>query len=224
MEGQGSTKKNGIHADQPVYHSGADLETARGVTIMIHGRGASAQDILSLSPHLAQDGMAYIAPAAASHTWYPYPFLAPRAQNEPYLSSALGRIAELVEQMEQGGFGAGQIALCGFSQGACLASEFVATNPRRYGGLIAFSGGLIGPQDQPLSYAGELEGTPVFIGCSDIDPHIPLARVEETAQVLEAMGAAVDKRIYPGMAHTVNEDELDRARVLLNAMVEGAVG
>ncbi|MEX1018515.1 MAG: dienelactone hydrolase family protein [Litorilinea sp.] len=208
-----------VHGGQPVYHAGAPLESAQGVTILLHGRGASAQDILSLTPQIAHPTMAFLAPEAANSTWYPYSFLSPRAQNEPYLSSALGVVARLVAEMAARGFEADKIAIGGFSQGACLASEFVARNPQRYGGLIAFSGGLIGAQDEPLEYAGDLAQTPAFIGCSDIDPHIPLQRVEETAQILEELGAKVTKRIYPGMAHTVNAEELDLARALLADMV-----
>lgn len=214
-----NNSRGDVHAEQPVYHSGTALESAQAALIMIHGRGASAYDILTLAPHVAHDGMAFLAPEAAGNTWYPNSFLMPRAQNEPYLSSALAKIDAIVGELERRGFSAKQIALCGFSQGACLASEYVATHPRRYGGLIVFSGGLIGPLDAPLEYSGDLAQTPVFVGCSDVDPHIPLRRVEETAEILEKMGARVTKRIYPGMEHTVNEEELTLARELLAELV-----
>lgn len=207
-----------IHEDQPVLMAGTPLEQATGAVILAHGRGASAEDILSLAAYLPQEGLTYLAPQAANYTWYPYSFLNPMAQNEPYLSSALRRIAALVAEVSAAGIPVERIVLGGFSQGACLASEFTARNAQRYGGLIAFSGGLIGPPGTPRDYPGALDGTPVFIGCSDIDPHIPLARVEETAAVLQQLGATVDKRIYPRMGHTVIQDEIDAAAALLSSL------
>lgn len=207
------------HAGQPVLTAGAPLENAAGAVIMLHGRGASAEDILSLTAYLDSPGLAYLAPQAAGHTWYPYSFLSPLAENEPGLSSALGVIDALVSELiDAQGMPAERIALLGFSQGACLAVEYAARHPRRYGALIGFSGGVIGPPEHPFAYAGDLQATPVFLGCSDIDPHIPLARVEQTAALLSGLGAAVDKRIYPGMAHTIIPDEIDAAQTLLGAL------
>jgi predicted esterase len=215
----GMTAGTGAHGNQPIYHAGTPLAEAKAVVVLLHGRGASAADILTLVPHLATAGVAFVAPQAAGHTWYPYSFLASRAQNEPFLSSALTTVDDVVEQMKENEFAVEKIVVGGFSQGACLASEYVARHPVRYGGLIAFSGGLIGPLDEPLDHSGDLAQTPVFLGCSDIDPHIPLARVDETAAVLTAMQAQVTKQIYPGMAHTINEDEVEIAHALIAELV-----
>ncbi len=215
-----SASANGPHAGQSVLTTGAPLEDASGAVIMLHGRGASAEDILSLTAYLEDmPGLAYLAPQAAGHSWYPYSFLSPLAQNEPGLSSALGVVDTLVSVLtEAHTIPAARIALLGFSQGACLAVEYAARHPRRYGAVIGFSGGVIGPPEHPFEYDGDLQGTPVFLGCSDVDPHIPLARVEQTAALLDGLGAAVDKRIYPGMAHTVIPDEIDAAQALLDAL------
>ena len=213
----------GPHQGQPVLRAGLPLEEAGAALILIHGRGASAYDIMSLGSLMTHDRLAYLAPEAANHVWYPQSFLAPLDQNEPYLSSALRSVADVVALAEEAGLPPEKIILAGFSQGACLASEFVARNPRRYGGLIAFSGGVIGPPgSQPGSYPGSVEGMPVFLGCSDVDPHIPLARVEETAVVFQSLGAEVNKQIYPRMAHTVIQDELDHAKQIITAVAEGS--
>jgi predicted esterase len=182
---------------------------------LVHGRGATAESILTLADELGRDDFAYLAPQAAGYSWYPYSFLAPFQQNEPGLSSGLARIGEVVARLEADGIPAERIVLLGFSQGACLMSEFAARNPRRYGGLIALSGGLIGPPGTPRDYPGSLAGTPAFLGCSDRDPHIPLARVQETTAVLREMGADVTERIYPAMGHTVNADEIEHVRRLM---------
>lgn len=203
------------HQGLPLAAAGKPLAEARGAVILIHGRGASAESILELAAYLPQPDLAWLAPQAADSTWYPYSFLAPLEKNEPYLSSALARVTEVVALAEAAGLPPERIFLGGFSQGACLASEFVARNARRYGGLIAFSGGLIGPDGTPRDYAGSLSGMPVFIGCSDVDPHIPVGRVHETAAVLARLGATVDSRIYPRMGHTINQDEMDAAAALL---------
>ena len=187
--------------------------------ILIHGRGATAPSILELAQAMPHDGMVYLAPQAMGNTWYPYSFLSPREQNEPGISSGLQAIGSLIERLNQAGIPSDRIVLVGFSQGACLASEFVATHPARYGGLLAFSGGLIGPQDAPLVHDGDLRGTPVFLGCSDTDFHIPLERVEETATILEGMGAEVTKKIYEGMGHTIVQDEIDQARQILASLL-----
>ncbi len=207
-----------IHRGGPVLAAGTPLEQAHGALIMVHGRGASAESILTLAPELDTPGIAFLAPQANGGTWYPFSFMAPLAQNEPFLTSALATVGDLVAYVEQSGIPVERIALLGFSQGACLASEFAARNPRRYGGLIAFSGGLIGPPGTPRDYPGSLDGTPVFLGCSDVDAHIPKERVLETEEALRNLGAAVTAKLYPGMGHTVNEDEIEHARAILAAI------
>ena len=157
----------------------------------------------------------YVAPEAAGQTWYPYSFLSPIARNEPYLTSALNRISSLIEELRRDGVATERVALMGFSQGACLSLEYAARHAQRYAAIIGLSGGLIGPPGTPRNYAGSLEGTPVFLGCSDVDPHIPVERVHESAQVFAGLGAKVDERIYPGMGHMVNEDEIVAVRALL---------
>ena len=203
------------HAGQPVLRHGVPVEDARLAVILVHGRGGSAEDMLGLADELRTRDVAYLAPQAAGHTWYPYSFLAPLAQNEPGLSSALRVLGMLVDAIGAEGLAPDRVALIGFSQGACLSLEFAARNARRYAGVVGLSGGVIGPPGTPRNYAGTFDGTPVFLGCSDIDPHIPVERVRETADVYRSLGAAVDERIYPGMGHTINRDELDAVRVLL---------
>ena len=203
------------HAGQPVLRVGPSPEDARFVAILLHGRGASAEDILGLARQFTATDVAYIAPQAAESTWYPQSFLAPLAQNEPWLGSALRVIAGLVADVGRMGVAPKRIAIVGFSQGACLTLEFVARHARRYAAAVAFSGGLIGPPATDRNYAGNLEGTPIFIGSSDVDPHVPLARVQESTAVLRRMGADVEERIYPRMGHTINADELRAADALL---------
>jgi predicted esterase len=203
------------HEDQPVYSAGAKLEDASAAMILLHGRGAGAQDILSLSTYLDQPKLAFLAPQAEGYTWYPNRFIFPLEQNEPYLSSALKTIEKIVNEVEAHGIPVDKIFIGGFSQGACLASEYVIRNPKRYGGLIAFSGGYIGPLNMQRSPSGDLGGMPAFLGCSDIDPHIPLQRVKETSALLSAMGARVTEKIYPDMGHTVNEDEIQGAKEII---------
>jgi predicted esterase len=188
--------------------------------VMLHGRGASAADILSFAGELAQPGFAYLAPQAAGNTWYPNSFLAPIPSNEPHLSSALSVIDGLLAKIIAAGVPLERVMLLGFSQGACLMLEYVARYARRYGGVIGWSGGLIGPDGTPRDYPGSLDGSPVFLGCSDIDPHVPLARVDLTAETLRRMGGDVTERIYPGMAHTVNQDEIAFVRGMMAALVE----
>lgn len=211
-------KQSGPHQGQRVYTAGKALKEAKAAMILVHGRGATAQSILELADVFYQPEMAYLAPQAAGNTWYPYSFLTPMSQNEPWLSSALQVLEELVAQVEGAGITAERIILAGFSQGACLASEFVARNARRYGGLLAFSGGVIGPPGTPRDYPGSLDGTPVFLGCSDVDFHIPKERVEETAEVLRRMGAVVKMKLYPQMGHTIIQDEIDEARPIVEAL------
>jgi predicted esterase len=211
-----STK--GPHQGQPIVTGGAPLATARGALILTHGRGATAESILSLAPLLGAEHLAWFAPQASGNTWYPFSFLSPIAQNEPGITSGLQVLADLVAYIEKAGIPAERIALGGFSQGACLTLEFGARHARRYAGLLGFSGGLIGPEGTSRDYAGSLAGTPVFLGCSDVDAHIPLARVHESARVLTALGGIVEERIYPGMAHTVIDDEIAAARAILGAI------
>lgn len=210
---------DGLHGAMPVIIAGAALPDARAAMIMVHGRGASARDILSLAQEWEAPGVALLAPQAANNTWYPNRFLMPVASNEPWLSSALDRLDELVEQIAVAGIPAERILLLGFSQGGCLALEYGARHPRRYGGLIGLSSGLIENGDKPRTYSGSLAGVPVFLGCSDVDFHIPLERVESTAARLAEMGAAVDKRIYPNMDHTINGDEIAAVQQLLDRVL-----
>jgi len=212
------------HGGRQAVHSGAPLGEGMAGMILVHGRGASATSILSLSQALKREDVSYVAPQAHQNTWYPHSFLAPLAANEPWLSSALRVLAELAGSIAAAGVPHERIFLLGFSQGACLASEFVARNPGRYGGLVALSGGLIGngelagaepPFDKSFDYEGDLAGTPVFFGCSDVDPHIPLSRVESSADTFRSLGAQVTKRIYTGMGHTVIDDEIAFVRSLL---------
>ncbi|MFC3476775.1 alpha/beta hydrolase [Halobacterium litoreum] len=198
------------HADQPVEHRGAALEDAERAVVLLHGRGARALGMLQFADDLPSDGTAFVAPQAARATWYPNSFLEPTDENEPWFSSALGLVGDVVSDVTEH-VPAERVLLLGFSQGACLGSEFVARNPRRYGGFVAFSGGLHGPEGTTWEYDGALDGTPVFLGCSDSDPHIPESRVHETRDVFESMGADVTERIYEGMGHGVNEDELEFA-------------
>ncbi len=199
---------NDPHRGQRVLAYGTPLEEAAAGMVLVHGRGASPEDIIGVAHALDRPDFAYLAPQAAGSTWYPYSFLFPLADNEPWLSSALAVVGRLLDQLEAGGIPPERQFLLGFSQGACLATEFAARNARRYGGVIGLSGGLIGPEGTPRAYPGSLEGTPVFLGCSDVDPHIPKARVLETAQALEALGGEVTTRLYPGMGHLVNPDEI----------------
>jgi phospholipase/carboxylesterase len=216
------SKVDGPHQGQPVLFAGEPLQTARAAMIMIHGRGASAEDILELAYEFPAPGLAYLAPQAAGHQWYPYSFMAPIASNEPGLSSGLAVITSLLAQLAEGGIPAERTILLGFSQGACLSLEFAARNARRYGGIVGLSGGLIGPFGTDRNYPGSLADTPVFLGCSDIDPHIPKARVELSAQVMQQLGGNVTMRLYPNMGHTVNRDEVRFVRDLVKARQEAS--
>jgi phospholipase/carboxylesterase len=203
------------HIAQPIHYAGAPLASAKGAIVLLHGRGASAEDILSLGESLQQPELALVAPQAAGHTWYPNSFLAPRETNEPYLSSALAKIAATVADIEAAGIQRDRIVIAGFSQGACLSTEFVASNPARYAALIAFTGGLIGPLDIDLHQEGQLAGTPALLLSGDPDPHVPWQRVEDSARELTRMGAIVEAIRYPGRPHTVSMPEVEHARKLL---------
>ncbi|MGA2581812.1 MAG: dienelactone hydrolase family protein [Tepidisphaeraceae bacterium] len=208
------------HADQPVMTAGPDLKHADLVLILMHGRGGSAEDMLGLHHALGLETVFALAPEAAGNTWYPNSFLAPLESNQPYLDSALQRIDTIVNDLIKAGIPTDRIALLGFSQGACLTLEFVARHPRRYGAAIGLTGGLIGPPGTPRNYPGSLADVPVFLGTSDPDPHVPFGRVKETKDVLSRMGAVVELRRYPGMPHTINQDELDAVRELLKHNIE----
>ena len=210
----------GPHEGQPLLTAGEPLDRATAAMVMVHGRGAAAEDILALTAEMNQSGFVYLAPQAAQNSWYPNSFLAPIPSNEPGLSSGLAVIASILAQLAEAGISAERTMLLGFSQGACLSLEFAARNAQRYGGLVGLSGGLIGPDGTPRKYAGSLEGTPVFLGCSDADFHIPKERVEHSAEVLQRLGGNVTKRLYPRMGHTVIRDEVRFVRGMMAALVE----
>lgn len=214
------TAGTGPHAGQPIVSAGSPLHRAKATVVMVHGRGADAEGMLSLAEGFAQPDLAFLAPQAAGRSWYPHSFLAPIERNEPFLSSALGMLDGLLDQLGAAGVAPERVVLLGFSQGACLALEYAARWARRFGGLVGLSGGLIGPEGTPRDYAGDLGGTPVFLGCSDVDPHIPLARVRETARVLGRLRGSVAERIYPGMGHGINDDEVKHVRDLLAQLAE----
>lgn len=208
------------HDGQPVLRAGTALDSAGAVAILVHGRGADPRDMLGLAEALDRPGVAYLAPAAAGNVWYPYSFMAPRERNEPWLSSALAVIERLVTDAIARGVDARQILIGGFSQGACLASEFCIRHPRRYGGLLAFSGGLIGaPGTTWEDVTADLDAMPVFMGCSDVDPHIPKERVLESEQVFARLGADVVRKLYPGMGHTINADEIREAQRIIDGVL-----
>jgi predicted esterase len=203
------------HRNGGLQRFGASFDEAVGVVILLHGRGGSAEDILSLATEIYHPRLAYLAPQAAGNSWYPNSFLAPLSSNQPWLGSALGRIESVLQIAASAGIPAERVVIGGFSQGACLATEFVASHPRRYAGLIALTGGLIGPPGVDLAHPGDLDGTPAFFGSGDPDPHVPWQRVQESVEVLQAMGAVVTARRYPGRGHTISREELDFARRLV---------
>ncbi|MFB6081809.1 MAG: alpha/beta hydrolase [Halanaeroarchaeum sp.] len=207
------------HQDQPVETRGAPLSAARAAVVLVHGRGATAASILEMADEFAHDDVAYLAPQAAGNEWYPESFLAPVERNEPGRSSGLRAIDDLVTEADAAGVPPERVLVLGFSQGACLASEYVARTPRRYGGLAALSGGLIGETIDPDSFEGDLSDTPAFLGCSDRDPHIPAERVHESAAVLEDRGADVTVRLYEGMGHGVNQDEIERVDEMVASLL-----
>ncbi|MBI5928606.1 MAG: dienelactone hydrolase family protein [Chloroflexi bacterium] len=209
----------GPHHGWPVERRGEPLATAKAAMILLHGRGATAHDILSLVDEIDTEGFAYLAPQAAGYTWYPYSFLAPIDQNEPGLSSALQVISDLLAEIEAAGIPAERTMILGFSQGACLTLEYTARHARRYGGIVGLTGGLIGPQSTSRDYPGLLDGTPILVASSDPDPHIPVARVKETVIVLDGMGATVEARLYPNMGHTINADEVAYVREMMANLV-----
>ena len=197
--------------------TGKPFKEAKKALIMLHGRGASAEDILQLTTYLNVEDFAIIAPQATNSTWYPYSFLAPRNQNEPWLSSAIALIADIVKDIEQQGIPKEKIYFLGFSQGACLTLEYVTRHAARWGGAVAFTGGLIGDKIYPETYSGDFEGTPIFLGTSNPDPHVPVERVVESVALLKKMNAAITEKIYPNLGHTISEDEIDKANQLVFA-------
>jgi len=214
----------------PLQRVGTPLDEAEAAVVLVHGRGASPRDILRLASVLAVDRVTYLAPAASGNTWYPYSFLASLSQNEPWLSAAVEAVGTACDAAIDAGISRDRLFVGGFSQGACLSLEFVARNPGRYGGVFAFSGGLIGngeipdaepPFDKRFDYEGAMDGTPVFLGCSDQDAHIPVERVHQSTDVFRRLGADVTERIYPGLGHTINEDEIEFARKVIRAKSEG---
>jgi glyoxalase family protein len=210
------------HAGRPVLAAGVPLAEARAVVVLAHGRGADARDILGLAQHFVVPGVAYLAPDAAGNAWYPARFMEPMERNEPWLSSALAFVDRVVRTAREAGVADERLVLGGFSQGACLTLEYAARNARRYGGLVAFAGGLIGPDGAPRDDAGAFDGTPAFIGVGDQDAHIPVARATHSAEVLTRLGADVDLRVYPGLPHTVVQDQVDAARAIIERAASGA--
>jgi predicted esterase len=206
------------HEAQPVIEAGAPLGTAAAVVIMVHGRNATPANIMDLTRRWDRPALTYLAPAAAGGAWYPHSFMADIASNEPGVTSGLELLTSLVAKAESAGVDRSRVVICGFSQGACLASEFAIRHASRFGGLLIFSGGAIGAPGTTWKYDGRFDGTPVFLGCSDRDAHVPESRVRETADVFAAMGAGVTLRIYPGMGHLVNDDEIRFAQRLLDAV------
>lgn len=215
------TASEHVHANQPVLTAGTPLEQAKAAAVFIHGRGASAHDILPLSSEVGAEGFAYFAPQAAGHQWYPFAFTQPIERNQPHLASALRRVGEVIAQINGAGIPTEKIIIGGFSQGACLALEYAARNGMRYGGVVGFSGGLIGAPGTTWDFPATLNGTPVFLGCSPTDPHISKARVEESAEALTQLGADVTMRFYPGMGHTINDDEIAFVKGMFERVVAG---
>jgi len=207
------------HETTPVVATGAVLSDAKAAMIITHGRGDSAENILMLAREFWRDDFAYLAPQAAGSSWYPLSFLSPIPQNEPGITSGLKKLGAVLKSIEDAGISPEKTVLLGFSQGACLSLEYAARNARRYGGVVALSGGLIGPNGTPRDYEGSLNETPVFLGCSDVDFHIPVERVHESTAVMKKLGGDVTERIYPGMGHTINSDEMAFVRDLMQNLV-----
>ncbi|MBC8035371.1 MAG: dienelactone hydrolase family protein [Chitinophagaceae bacterium] len=203
-----------MHQKNIVY-AGEELGKASKALIMLHGRGGSAEDILSLASYFKLDEFTLAAPQATNNTWYPASFLAPEQQNQPWLSSALDLLKNLMADLISHGISKENIYLLGFSQGACLGLEYAARNAVRYGGVAGLTGGLIGNSIKSENYQGDFQGTPVFIGTSDPDPHVPVERVYATSNILRTMHADVTEKVYTDMGHTINQDEIDQVNKLL---------
>ena len=198
-----------------IITAGKELKPNSKVLILLHGRGGSADDILSLASHLNVADFTLMAPQATGNSWYPYSFLAPPSQNEPWLSSALNLLKGMLDDLHSKGIPSENIYFTGFSQGACLTLEFVTRNAQKYGGIAAFTGGLIGDKIYPKHYKGDFNNTPVFIGSSNPDPHVPVERLHATATILKNMNARVTEKVYTGMGHTINQDEIEQANTLV---------
>ena len=216
---QKSPNKDNPHAEQPVYTAGASHDDADLFCILLHGRGAHPRDMIRLANNLRRKNVRYLAPRANHHTWYPYRFIAPIKQNEPELSSALQRVDTIIEELEADGITSDRIILAGFSQGGCVALDYAARNARHYAGIAGFSAGLIGQELDTSVYEGHFKETPVFLGCSEEDPHIPSERFKETSEIFKKMGADVDARLYPHLGHAINEDEIEALRNLTRQLV-----
>jgi phospholipase/carboxylesterase len=210
---------NDPHRGQPIRMAGESISSAHAAMLMMHGRGASAEDILSLADLLKLPGVVYLAPQAAENVWYPNRFLEPLSSNEPWLSSALSTMENVLSQILQAGIPREHILLLGFSQGACMALEFAARHAARYAGVVGLSGVLIGPEDAPRDYPGSLSGTPVFLGCSDVDPYMPKERIDHAAEVMRRLGGNVTERLYPGLGHTTNQDEIEFIQRMMQTFV-----
>jgi predicted esterase len=204
-----------LHRGRPILTTGTPLERAAIAMVMLHGRGASASDILSVADEFGRSDLAYLAPQAAGSTWYPNRFSAPVETNEPWLTSALRVVTDVLSLVVAAGIPVERTLLLGFSQGACLALEYVARSSKPYGGVIGLSGALIENGDEPRVYQGILNRAPVFLGCSTTDPHVPRDRVERSAEIFRGLGAAVTLRLYPNMEHTVNSDEIEFVRGMI---------
>jgi phospholipase/carboxylesterase len=213
------TATAGPHQGRPVVYAGAPLHEARAAMIMLHGRGGMAADILTVAEQLGQPGFSFVAPEAAGNVWYPLTYSAPLAANEPYLSSALLAVEEVVQRIDQAGVPPERLILLGFSQGACIALELAARHPRRYGGVAALSGALIGPLDTPRDYRGSLAGTPIFLGCGDQDEHFSTETIDHAAEVMRRLAGDVTERIYPNMGHVIHQDELEFVRGMMSALL-----
>ena len=209
----------GAHEDQPLLQEGPELRDATGLLILLHGRGSTARDIMTLSHQFRHEGLAFAAPQADGKSWFPYSFLVSVKQNEPGIPSAMRVIRSLVTEADLLGVPRDKVMVLGFSQGACLALEFAARNPAPYGGIFALSGGLIGPPGTTWESERSLEDTPVFIGCSDVDPHIPRSRIEESGEALSLLGARVTLKLYPGMGHTISGAEIEQVNKLISEVM-----
>lgn len=212
------------HLGQPVLMAGQPLERAEAAMILVHGRGASAKDILGLAAELGEPRLSYLAPQAGGHTWYPWSFLAPLERNEPGRSSGLRALGRCIDEIAAAGIPSERVILLGFSQGACLTLEYAARHPRRFGGVVGLTGGLIGPSEALVDFAGSLDGTSVFLGASDPDPHVPWERVEQSAAILGGLGAQVTLRRYPGMGHTIHPEEIEHVRAMMVRLFTAPVG
>ncbi|MEZ4414990.1 MAG: dienelactone hydrolase family protein [Gemmatimonadota bacterium] len=217
----GTTGPDSPHQGQSLLWAGAPLAEARGALVLVHGRGGSSEDILNLGLHLASEGVTLVAPAAAQHTWYPFRFLEPTHRNEPWLTSALTVLDDVEATLTESGIDSTRVVLVGFSQGACLASESLRRRPRALGGLLAFAGGVIGPDAGGPGEGAALTGMPALFACGDADPHIPAQRVRESAALFTAMGAEVDVRLYKGMGHGIHPDGLRAGQTLVERVLPG---